>query len=449
MRCLESSPQHIEQPLRPVIDQRGSDTTVNPIRQTFERTKNELSVTALRAKNFLGLLDQTNFDERLTLYFHQHMRKNPPIVGVFSPEEELAGIRKLPKEQKREAVAAFKKNLARQRKAWAACHVFIESRILMNHDVPKEKLTGVIEQFGAKYGFSGDQKHKAERIIDGFYERRRQALELRQKFSDDRELVKVLTGVDIGNDDYLAVSVGPMAVDIYVNTRNIGRMSEKCLGFNYQGSALFASRFDGNNRFSYVVINSDLFDYQKYYEYVCGIPIQYSTLSHVPSLYHEYEHQKFGLFWTIFNHQDETVIWKYRKNQNPKVKRAFERFFRVRRLRALEEAKGEIVACLRNRTYSNLQSSLNFYFFDRKVKNLDYLAPLRDWEKMKQDPIYQEVAQRMLVDEYRSIIQNAVDSYGELLQKGHYTVQETSALLYDKPLSDWPKTVRRILKQKR
>jgi hypothetical protein len=127
----------------------------------------------------------------------------------------------------------------------------------------------------------------------------------------------------------------------------------------------------------------------------------------------------------------------------------FERYFRVERSHALEAARGEIVACLRNRTYSSLQWALSYYFFDRECKPLDYLADVRDWKKMEHEPIYQEVAQRMLVNEYRNIIQNAVNSYGELAQKGRYTVQETSALLYDKPLSDWPKMVRRILMQKR
>ena len=73
---------------------------------------------------------------------------------------------------------------------------------------------------------------------------------------------------------------------------------------------------------------------------------------------------------------------------------------------------------------------------------------MRNWEKFKDDPFYQEIAQRMLVQEYRAIVENAVNSYAELVNKGKYSTQEATAFLTDKPLADWPKTIRRLLEQK-
>jgi hypothetical protein len=54
----------------------------------------------------------------------------------------------------------------------------------------------------------------------------------------------------------------------------------------------------------------------------------------------------------------------------------------------------------------------------------------------------------MLVQEYRTTIEKAVDALSRLMKKGEYSTQEAVALLTDKPLSDWSKTVNRLLEQK-
>ena len=51
--------------------------------------------------------------------------------------------------------------------------------------------------------------------------------------------------------------------------------------------------------------------------------------------------------------------------------------------------------------------------------------------------------------EYREIIQKAVNSYAELVEKGKYSIREAIALLTDRSLEDWPRTIRRLLEQKR
>ena len=57
---------------------------------------------SLKVKEYSGELNQKEFDELLSLDFQEQLQDNPPIEGVFSPEAELARIRSLPKEQKRE-----------------------------------------------------------------------------------------------------------------------------------------------------------------------------------------------------------------------------------------------------------------------------------------------------------------------------------------------------------
>ena len=86
--------------------------------------------------------------------------------------------------------------------------------------------------------------------------------------------------------------------------------------------------------------------------------------------------------------------------------------------------------------------------FFEKNEPYDYLAYLRNWEELKDDPFYQETANRILVQEYKTIVEKAVAAYAELVSNEVYTYQEATALLTDKPLTDWPKTARRLLEQK-
>ena len=117
--------------------------------------------------------------------------------------------------------------------------VFIERTIEFNHDTPREKLLRLVERFGAQYGFDDRQKQITEQLIDGYYENRRKVLEVRQRFADDYELVRELTGVNIGKNEEIGVSVGPMTIDIDTNGFNCGRLYERAdepvIEFRYGG----------------------------------------------------------------------------------------------------------------------------------------------------------------------------------------------------------------------
>ena len=146
-------------------------------------------------------MNQDDFDKFLADDFQEQLQDNPPIAGLFSPEDELARIKNLPREQKREALPIFEEKLMRQRKALAACRVFIERSIAHDHDVSRGRLVDLIEKFTAQYGFTQQQQQIVEKMIDGYYETRQRALEIRRRFPDDPELVRALTGVNFGQDE--------------------------------------------------------------------------------------------------------------------------------------------------------------------------------------------------------------------------------------------------------
>ncbi|MFH0853640.1 MAG: hypothetical protein V1853_04525 [bacterium] len=416
--------------------------TPSKMKGVFEKAKEKvfsyLKYKRFKIKEYFGQLNQEDFDQLISFDFQEQLQDNPPIEGVFSPEDELAKIKSLPKEQRRESIATFKENLMRQRKALAACRVFIERTIEFNHDIPREKLIGLVEQFSSQYGFDDRQKQITEQLIDGYYENRQKALEIRQQFTDDHELVNKLTGIKIKRDEEIDVSVGPMTIDIETGNIFSKRLSEGAdipiIRFNYTA---FASQSIGENPVYFTVVNTDK----------RGSTGRFGDLSGQMLRGHEYEHQKNTLFQAVFEHKDApTELVGYEGEQDPEIRKVIlEDFFSASRAAALEQVKDEFTASLYDRDLPTLQKQLKEIFFGGDLVSYDFLGHLRYWEEFKDDPFYQETAQRMLVQEYRMTVESAVSSYSELVNKGKYSTQEATALLTDKPLTDWPKTIRRLL----
>jgi len=446
MRGFENPPQfnpekEPNQPSSQVVKNSADKSVPSKIKRVIEGAKDHLKYRGLKVKEYLGQLNQEEFDQLLEFDFLDRLKDTPSIKGVFSPEEELAKIKSLPREQRKEALVTFKENLARQREALAALRVFIERSIEFNHDVSRERLMEWVEKFSAQYGFDGRQRRISEQLIDRYFENRQKVLNIRQQFADDHKLVRELTGVNLDKNEKIRVSVGPMTIDIDADGFNSGRLYERVdkkpiIGFKYGG---FASQSISNPPVYYVVVNQD-----KWIRWVGLLDPSGKTTRK-----HEYEHQKNKLFRAVFKHKKDLIVMAgYSGEQDPAIKKIIlEDFFNERRKTALEQAKDEITACLLDRTFLRPRTQLADLFLNLNQPH-DYLAYLRNRENFKDDPLYQETAQRMLVQEYRGIIQKAVDSYAELAHRGKYSTQEAIALLTDKPLEDWPKTIRRLLEQK-
>lgn len=397
----------------------------------------------LRIKYFLkGKLTLNEFNELLEFDFKSQLKNAPPISGIFSPEKELAKIRNLPKEQKQEALKDYKEKLARQREGLAACSLFIERLILFNNDVPKEELIRWVERFSGSYGFDDRQKQIFVQAIDKYFEQRKKALDFRKKFPNDYDLVRELTGLNLTGRENIRVSVGPMTIDIEADAFTSGRLYERVTGKPVID--FYVLGFAGESKgVYYIVLNKDT------------RLLRMAGTSLENTRWHEYTHQKNKLFKIIFENQgplsslNYSMLIYYAVERDPQVKKTIlEDFFYLHRKFALAHAKNEIISCLqdfRRKNLSNLRSQLEYIFFQQDNSPYDYLAYLRNINIFKNDQFYQETMQRMLVKEYREIIEKAVDSLIELVSKGKYSIKEAVALLIDKSLEDWPKTVKRLL----
>ncbi len=431
--------QKDEQLPQPTPDQNGGGLTLK-IKGTFDAAREKVFSFAkhkgLKVKEYFGKLNQEEFDELLSIDFQEQLQDNPPIESVFSPEAELARIRSLPKEQKREALGKFKENFAKQKEALANCRVFIERCIEFNHDVPKEKLVGMIEKFGKQYGFTDEQKQIAEILIDGYCENRQRAIEIRKRYSDDTALVSELSNVEFDSTAKFDVSTGPMSIDIITDGFNAGRLFQNSKDVLVKfSSAGFAARSRHEKPILYIVINkSNFWQGQLRRE---GVRV------------HEYEHQKNRLFRKIFDKQsnpdEESLIFlQYESERDPEIKQELlESFFRLWMQWAFQHAKDEVIAMKKDRDYYNYD-----FFFKKDNSSYDYLAYIRNWEHKKDDPLWRETSERVLVDEYRKIFESAVSAFDDLVKQGRYTREEVIAMFADKSLPEWPKAAKRLLEQK-
>jgi hypothetical protein len=399
-----------------------------------------------------GKLSQEEFFELLDLEFQKFLKENPPLEGAFSPQEELKRIRKLEnREEKKKALEDFKDKLIIQRKALAKLHRFLERTIFFNPDVSKEELMKIFRKFSENYGFDNLQNQIIENMIEGYYEQRKRALEIRQKFPNDRDIVYILTGVRLGPNDKVKIETGPMTLDIIVNAFNAGRLYERSENPTIEISQVpigFAS-------YSYpveecpiyfIVINEE--GVEKYY----GDPEARATKMH------EYQHHKFNLYrrvWEQFKHQyeeenrlSERLYAQYVLEEDSEKRRKIVKdYLRIRQKEALRKAKDEILAILSERSIGALKSVLDLLFF-KEDSPYDYLKKERKLTNYFDDPMLEEMIQEILVKEYREIIEKAVDAYAELREKGKYSQLDANALLYDVPLENWPNMVRRLLEEK-
>ncbi|OGZ97297.1 MAG: hypothetical protein A3I44_00735 [Candidatus Sungbacteria bacterium RIFCSPLOWO2_02_FULL_51_17] len=430
--------------------------------ENFEKEYDKLAPQKMRASRLMAESDDTaappsdagaaaaEKNYSVSSEFQEYVRGHPPIQRVFSPENELAKIRRLPKNEQRAALITFKELLARQRTAWAACRVFIEKSIEANNGIPKKELLNLARRFGDQYGFTNEQRKTAERLIDGYYKYRYRALQMRRRFPDDKKLIKKILGMDPEEIGQVDITVGPMTIDLTVGGASMKKIYEKTggaqvSGFQYGG---FAWHTAGRNPIFYTVINQD--------QETRGA---FDDLTGEETRRHEHEHQKNELFRSVFKQEAQREgTWgalqldlkflKYYDESDPDITKAlFESYMRAEMTNALDSAKDEITATLTTMSVSALQYRLDDLFFGEHGP-CDYLGPMREWGTKEKNGTYRDLVEKILVKEYRAIIEKAVASYGELIKTRAYTFQEATALLTDKPLPEWPKALQRFLEQK-
>lgn len=392
------------------------------------------------------------------------LEKVAPIEGIFSPDEEVQKLWSVPREQRREAVSVFKDKLARQREAWALCRTNIEERIEANPDLPREEMVGIVREFASHYGFAEAQVKVAESLVDDYMEMHKRVNEVRNEYPDNIALVNRLTGMEFTTSDGsdFTVEVGPMSIEIYCSRFNAGRIHERSedpiSGFKCPG---FASTSLGKSPIYYLVVvkdtqwREDIKVHEREHQKNRILKKALYGVSEVRGDVREqlnrgvrgFLRHRIGEKVLGFERDFESeVSQQYESTKDPERK-AFllTEYMRLKREPALNKAKDEITAMKKENHFPYE----NYNVFMRQDGDFyNYLQYLREFDKGKDDPLWQETAQKVLVDEYGQIIDNAIDAFDQLRDSG-YSQSEVIAMLTDKRLAEWPKTARRLLEEQK
>ncbi len=143
----------------------------------------------------------------------------------FVAEKEIRKVLAFPKEERKNALAKFKKRLAEQENALADCRNVVESEVVKNPDISKEKLLSVVDTFSEIHGFGEKQRDTAERLIDSYYRYRENMKEICNRNNGNACLVaRELTGVDCKQDSMLEMEEGIMSVNFFADNLTARRM---------------------------------------------------------------------------------------------------------------------------------------------------------------------------------------------------------------------------------
>ncbi len=408
---------------------------------------------------------QKEFDDSLTQYFEEVLQNNPPIDGKFYPDVKLF-LENNPKEKRNKTLVIFKENLAKQREGLADCRVFIEKSIEFDNDVPKEKLMALVEKFGEKYSFTDEQKQTIEKLIDGYFDNHSKVLEVRKQYPDDLDLIDHLIGrkLDRSKIGKMEISVGPMTIDIEADNNITALLHSKSKN-PITAPLGFVGRSSGENPIYYVVINQDE-----------ELRIEdIDDLTGEKTKKHEYEHVKNNMFKAVFESQvDEAKIIDLRdKYQGAKFyqeggsfnsdeplfeskeyyeglnkENILEDYLKIERDIALRRVKNEIIASLYTESIEALKSKDELEdMFLNEQGSYDYFKYPRKKIYGYLDEKGREIWKKVLGEEYISVIKKGVESFADLINRG-YSKEKAIAILTDKDLQDWPKTINRLLQNK-
>lgn len=420
---LQKPSNAIEQP-KPVVEPAGV------VQKTRESIMTFLAFNQLKLREYFGKIDESQLQSLLELEFEQSKKDTLPISDIFDPEAELQNLRTLPREQKREALAEFKSKLVRQREAWATCRTFLRRKIEVNHDVAKQDLMDWIDKFSSEYGFTDSQRQTAEEIIDDYYENRQRVKKIRDEYPNDVDLVNELSGQTFDTDTKFKIKIGPMSVNIYCDAFTAGRLFTKKNIPQKIKCPAFACLSNHTPPIKYNVFNRDFLFGQK------------------TNLLHEEQHQENQLFRQQFDQVQDTsdrLFKEYEDESDSETKKALlESYLRAVRDKALVSFKNEVLA-YRKAGIDRLGSE-GKDFLSQDNSPYDYLAYVRNLAPEKDDQLWQEAVQRVLVDEYGNIVKRTFVVIDDL-KKGGFSSEQIIALLSDKPVIQWSKTARRLLEE--
>lgn len=375
---------------------------------------------------------------------------SPVRLETFDARRELAGLKAIPKTERREKLAEIKQKLSRQTEGLAQVQTNIFSAIRKNPDASYDDLHSAMIQQGAAYGMNDRQREIGDDVLKKYVAKHEQIRGLRNQYSDDRELFKAFFGRPPKGD--VTVVDGPMSFYFKcqdVNDFALIRSQSFIEGREpTAGEVAEAAHYGGLAGVSTLIpgINGSVMAENSSHEVFQKSPDQSDTVRT-----HEEQHVMNHLFAEQFDESRDVIGRFHEANTQGEKEVAVEDYLRYFQQKAEEESRDEILAYFKDgRSLDEILTTLalkkdegggyDFLVEDRTMG--EYNVAVLFGEEFQS--FARSKAKKMYDTEYRDHLKTALQSV-ERLTKAGYDRDKAIALLVHEPLSRWDKVTGRLL----
>lgn len=358
----------------------------------------------------------------------------------FDPQQELDRLKTLSHSERKTAIQEFKQKLVYQQHGYAMVRAQLIRAFRENPDISHQDLSTIQAKYSEKYGFP-DQSNS---IIDQCITEAKQKHELVQQLykdnSDPSALCMELMGFEPEGE--VIVTPGPITLNFqFNNPLDFARAY-------YRGGIVTDEKYKevGANINGFFLLRSGVSDrYDRIVIALNGSRYNAGTYNH------EEQHAFHAIFAKVaepyFNRADaiilRTQIW------DEKVEAYVVTFMEQHLSNALVRLKDEFLARKKGIKLSDQDVSTLLL---KQGSTYDYLAPVRtkmtarystgDFPPQIEKGV-KDAIQQILVDRYKSVLEQAFESFNKLQMAG-YQDTDIIDLLTPIPLSAWSRAVDRI-----
>lgn len=374
----------------------------------------------------------------------------PNRLETFDARRELAGLKAIPKAERREKLTEIKQKLSRQTEGLARVQTSIFSTIRNNPDASYDDLHRAMIQQGSVYGMNDRQREIGDDVLKKYIAKHEQIRGLRRQYGDDRELFKALFGRFPKGD--VEVIDGPMT--FYFKCRDVNdfaliRSQSFVEGREpTAGEVAAAARYGGLAGVSTLVpgVDGAVMAENSSHEVFQKSPAQSETVRT-----HEEQHIMNHLFVNQFDEARDVIGRFHEAKTRGEKEVAVEGYLRYFQEKAEEESRDEILAYFKDgRSLDEILATLalkkdegggyDFLMEDRAMG--EYNVAVLFGEEFQS--YARSKASKMYDTEYRDHLKTALQSVERLTRAG-YDRDRAIAVLVHEPLSRWDKVTGRLL----
>lgn len=366
-------------------------------------------------------------------------------MEIFDPEEELAKIKKLPREEKREALAEYKEKLARQKEGLAGLQARLISVVSENPDISRQEFEEIFAEESKKLKLTKNQRTICREVFDNYQIEHRKVKKIRAEYPDDIELFKKLFHKEPKGE----IEVFEEPTTLYFRCYNIEDFTLINTEAFLDNRLITEKELEAANFSAAVTFTTFL-------EPMLEVSVIAENARRVPLerreeiLIHEKQHAIKSLFRELAI-RSGIENGQYEFNTEEDIRLFSERLFRSWRENAEQHAKDEILAYMKSGEDPNW--TLNELTRTDEGHSYDYLRTVRERDvpnfmNQSKNPKFKEAiaqaAKTVFENEYKALIKRGIISYKVLVRRMGYFPDRAIALLMTEPLIKWPKVVRRL-----